>query len=267
MQKRLDDLLIESICPAHLTKADYIAGLKRPVGKIEQAVGIAAQEDLVRIVRSWPDKDSPLSRCRLISLMRQLKYSAPFPADSMGELMLKILEKSIPPNVNYIARLHEMGFSCFMFAYDLYDLTLKAFRKEKGVELDLEFAQPVFQTFLLAVYHLGRSRMLPTNFREVILFGVHDSYNMFYLRPLGLEPVVPAQLAASYEAVVERWIEAASGERKQSPNYALVRSVFDSIGLMAPIERMACATLLEASANHMHELSEVLQQTRASAGM
>jgi hypothetical protein len=267
MITRLDELLLESVRPQGFTADLYVNDLKRPIGAIEKTTGLAAHEELLRIVRSWPDQDSPLSRCRLACIFKHFKHSLPLPDGSLGDLMLKIVEKSIPPKVEYVARLHEIGFTCFLFAYDLSDITLKAFWREKGVELDMEYKQEMFQAYLLAVYHLGRSRMLPMDQRELILFGVHDSYNSFFCRGQGLEEVAPQSFVTSYQAVIERWIKSASDARPQSPSYALVRTVFNMLGLTSPIDRMSCATLLDASANHMLELSEVIQHNRASAGM
>lgn len=267
MLTRLDELLIASIRPHNLAVDQYVDRLQMPVARLNKEPHVAAHEELARIVRSWPEQDSPLSRCRVLSVLKHLKFSLPMPENSLGATMLAVVEGTIPPRVRYIARLHEMGFSAFIFAFDLFEHTLKAFWKEKGVMLDEEYRQEMLEIYLLAVYHLGRSRTLPNEQREIILLGVHDSYNAIYLRPKGRGTLGPQDFATAYQRVVEQWIKSAGDVRRQSPSYALVRNVFNLLGLNSPLDRMTCATLLEASASHMLELGEVLTQTRASAGM
>ncbi|MBX3021386.1 MAG: hypothetical protein KF799_06870 [Bdellovibrionales bacterium] len=265
MIDRLDELLIDSIRSPHMSISDYVRELKRPV--IEPNSTAAAHKELLRIVRSWPDKDSPLSRCRILSVLRHLKFSLSLSEESFGTQMLNVVDSTIPAGVRHIALLHEMGFACFTSAFELYEHTLQAFYNEKGVELDIEYKQEVFQIYLLAIYHMGRSRSLETKHREVILFGVHDSYNTFFLKPSRREGLIPEQFVAAYESVVARWVKSARESHRQSPSYALVRTVFNLLGLVSPMERMNCAALLEAGAGQMLELSEVVQHSRLAVGV
>lgn len=267
MLTTLDELLIDSIRPKSVSISEYVRELKFPMGHFQDRGGKIAHEEALRIVRGWPDQDSPLSRCRLVSVLRQLQFSLSLPERSFGSHLLSVVEATIPPGVRYIAQLHEMGFACFVDAYELYEHTLQAFYNEKGVELDLEHKQETFQIYLLAVYHMGRSRSLESKHREVILFGVHDSYNAFFLKPSHLDGLIPEKFVAAYENVIARWVKSAREQRKQSPSYALVRTVFNLLGIVSPMERMNCASLLEAGASHMLELSDVVQHSRASAGM
>lgn len=267
MLSRLDELLISSLRPSNMAIDPYIERLKTPIVNFAKSPEAAAHEELSRIVRSWPEKDSPLSRCRVLSVLKHLRFSLPLPEGSLGATMLKTVEQTIPPRVRHIARMHEMGFSAFIFAFDLFEYTLKSFWNEKGVMLDEEYRQEMLEIYLLAVYHMGRSRALANEQREIILLGVHDSYNAFYLRPKNRGSLEPKDFANAYHRVVEQWVKSAGDLRQQSPSYALVRNVFNLLGLNSPLDRMHCATLLEASANHMLELGEVLTQTRVAAGM
>lgn len=267
MRTRLDTLLLKSLNPQGLTLDEYVSDLQRPVGAVERTFGLASQRELVRITRTWSGGDSPLNRCRLVCVLNHLKHSLPYRDGSLGDRMLKVVESSIPSRVQYIVRLYEMGFSCFLFAFDLYDLTMSAFRAEKRVDLDHEFQERMFRIYILSVYHMGRSRMLATEHREVILAGVHDSYGALFCRPKGYEIAAPDEFVKAYQEVVDQWVNSAGAIKSQSPSYALIRIVFNLLGLTSPMDRMACAALLEASANHLLELSEVLQQQRMSAGL
>lgn len=257
MLTRLDERLIESIRPPQTSISEFARQLKTEMP--------ANPAELLRIVRSWPDKDSPLSRCRLISILRQLKFSLSLSEHSYGSNMLKSVEATIPPGVRHIAQLHDVGFNCFVFAHDLFEHTLQAFYNEKGMELGKEYQQEMFQIYLLAIFHMGRSRALDVRHREVILFGVHDSFNEFFLKPARLAGQIPEQFNDTYESVVNRWVKSAHESKRQSPSYALVRTVFNLLGLVSPTERMNCAALLDAGASHMLELGEVIQQSRIAA--
>lgn len=265
MQSRLDELLVDSLRPKNVTTIRYIYNLRLPIGPLEEQTRVAVHQELLRIVRSFPDQDSPLARCRILAVLRALNTSLNLPANSFGRAMLDTVEASIPPRVRYVAHFYEIGFACFESGFDLYEQTLEIFALEKKIQLPRDLRQDVLETYALAIYHLGRSRLEAHAHRELILLGVHDAFNQIACRALGWNAVSAQEFAFAYENIVERWIQQAERGRAQSSAHALVRAVFNTLGLTSAVARMKCVALLDAGVNQMLEASELSQVTRVSA--
>lgn len=253
--KSLNELLLETVRPSDFSADLYRAHLEGP--------NFFARDEVLRLLGLWPATESPQSICRVFCVLKHLKYSLRFHSNTLGDQMLADFEGALPVPANEMVRLHFIGFSCMVLAFDLYEQTLHAFIKEKNVELDAEYHQRILESYLFAIYHLGRSPNLDYEQLQTILVGVHDSLNAFYCRPLQKEEVSAARFNSTYEDIVQEWVQSSADVRSLSPAYALVRIVFNRLGLLAPAERIACASLLEAAAGHVLELGDVFSRSES----
>jgi len=255
---KLSELIMATSLPADSYSPDYYrAQLLEPSTQPSQ--------ELMRLLKQWSNVEAPLAMCRAYCALKHWKATLRWGPNSLGEQMLTRLEAALPGRTLEWVKLHTAGFACLLLAYDVYARTLKTFHREKEMDLNSDFKKEILQTYVLAVYHFGRSMELEPAGVRMILAGAHDSFNAFFCRPMGLEQVSARDFAIPFEAILTGEKLTGMDGRPLSPSYALVRNVFNQLGLNSQSERMTCATMLEVSAGHVLEMGEVLSLSRTSA--
>lgn len=243
------DLILAATCPIGVSSThEYM-------GRLCGASSNPTQE-VLRLLRNWNDVESALAMSRAYSVLNHWKYTLRWGPDSMGFQMMLSLERALPGRTLSWVRLHALGFSGLRLAYDVYLRTVKTFIKEKNINMDPALKAMAMQIYLMSIYQLGRPRHLSSGAQQLILFGAHDSLNTFFNYPQGLDFTGMGEWVGLFEKTVSQGFAPAANGRRLSPPFALVRSVFNQLGLSSQRDRIVCSTLLESGAQHVLELSE-----------